>query len=164
MKHIIFRKKLIAILSAMILVASCPIVAMADNDYSSSSTIKTETSKETSRMTSSDWAELQSQVEAEISSQNAEQSDKKSSNENSKGGSFKDFKDGKYVGNGEWLLVIGIILIVLGVAGIGFVVIMMLRRKKISQRANSKQYSVKSQRRPPNKSDGSSGRRIAPKK
>lgn len=82
----------------MILVASCPIVAMADNDYSSSSTIKTETSKETSRMTSSDWAELQSQVEAEISSQNAEQSDKKSSNENSKGGSFKDFKDGKYVG------------------------------------------------------------------
>ena len=159
MKHITFKKKLIAILSAMVLAVSCPIIAMAEDDYSSASTIKTEASKETSRMTSSDWAELQSQAEAELSSQNAERSSK---SPNSKGGSFKDFKDGKYVGNGEWLLVIGIILIVLGVAGIGFVVFMMLRRKKMSQKANSR--TANNPRRQANGGNGSSGRRIAPKK
>ena len=53
MKHITFKKKLIAILSAMVLAVSCPIIAMAEDDYSSASTIKTEASKETSRMTSS---------------------------------------------------------------------------------------------------------------
>ena len=63
MKHITFKKKLIAILSAMVLAVSCPIIAMAEDDYSSASTIKTEASKETSRMTSSDWAELQSQAD-----------------------------------------------------------------------------------------------------
>ena len=162
MKHITFKKKLIAILSAMVLAASCPIIAMAENDYSSASTIKTEASKETSRMTSSDWAELQSQAEAELSAQNAERSSKSPSNENSKGGSFKEFKDGKYVGNGEWLLVIGIILIVLGIAGIGFVVFMMLRRKKMSQKANSR--TANNPRCQANGGNGSSGRRIAPKK
>ena len=46
MKHITFKKKLIAILSAMVLAVSCPIIAMAEDDYSSASTIKTEASKE----------------------------------------------------------------------------------------------------------------------
>lgn len=89
----------------MVLAVSCPIIAMAEDDYSSASTIKTEASKETSRMTSSDWAELQSQAEAELSAQNAERSSKSPSNENLRAEALKILKMANMseTANGFWL-------------------------------------------------------------
>lgn len=163
MKQMTLRRKLIAIIAAMVLATSCPIIAMADEDYSSSST-ESDASETTSKMTSEDWAELQSQAAEELSSQNAANNGAVTNKDNSKGGSFSDFKDGKYVGNGEWLLVIGILLIVVGAAGIGFVVFMMVKRKKALSK--KKVYPTNTAKEPQNKNNGngSSGRRIAPKK
>lgn len=167
MKQTTFQKKFIAVLSASVIAASCPIVSMAVED-SGSGISQSESSDHTSRMTSDDWAELQSQAEAELSSQNAEQSKKSSekSDKNDNNGAFKDFKEGKYIGNGEWLLVIGIILILLGIAGIGFIVFMMLRRKKLSMTAqNGKNKYPRGSRSASSQNNNgtSSQRRIAPK-
>lgn len=138
MKQKTLKKILIAILSAMLITVAFPITAIAVEDYDSYSDELSSSYEESSQnlgITAEDWAELQSEAEAELNSQNNEQSKSASSNKNgdNQGDSFKDFKEGKYIGSGEWLLVIGIILVVLGVAGIGFIIFMMVRRKKLLQ-------------------------------
>ena len=183
MKTKIFRMKILLILATAAVMLSLPFAAAAENEYDYNEYSDTISSN---GMTSEDWEELQSEVGAVISSQNAENSTSPSqgNSQNPKGGSFKDFKDGNYVGNGEWLLVIGIILIVLGAVGISFIVFMMVRRKRLVDA-----MTAKSARRPPKREknsehdmedlglflaefnestrpyngNGQSGRRIAPK-
>lgn len=173
MKQKTFKKRLIAILLTMLITTVLPITVMADEDYNSYSDDSSDSYEESSQktgITSEDWAELQSEAEAELSSQNAEQSKNSASSDKSnsnQGDSFKDFKEGKYVGSGEWLLVIGIILIVLGIAGIGFIVFMMIHRKKLLQAMamhnRRKKYPAGTPRTSNQNNGNSSGRRIAPK-
>lgn len=173
MKQKTLMKKLTAILLAMLVATAVPITAIADEDYNSYSDDSSGSYNESSKksgITSEDWVELQSEVEAEISSQNAEQSKNSVSSNKSnsnQGDGFKDFKEGKYIGSGEWLLVIGIILIVLGAAGIGFIIFMMIRRKKLSQamamRNRRKKYTAEAPKTSHQNNGSFSGRRIAPK-
>lgn len=126
------RKRLTAILSAMLIVSTCSVTAMADEEYSNYSAESLEPSQNTG-ITSEDWAELQSEIESKVNSQNSQKSKNSPSTNKDGEDGFKSFKEGKYIGSGEWLLAIGIILIVLGIAGIGFIAFMMFRRKKLVQ-------------------------------
>lgn len=175
-------KRIALLLTMLVLLTSFPVTAYALDQIDNSTNSNVSNSKE---MTSGDWAELQSEAQAEISrQQNSENNKPGENNEEPKGGSFKDFKNGSYVGSGEWLLIIGIILIVLGAAGIGFIVFMMIRRMKLSKSKSNKMKTVAPTRREKlsestNTSQslfvesndlgnsytrrGSSGRRIAPK-
>lgn len=135
-----------ALLFAIFAVAiSFPLSVAAENE----STVIASSASQSEGITSDDWEELQSEAQAELSAQNSKESNSASEtgkNEEAKGGSFKDFKEGSYVGSGEWLLFIGIILVVLGVAGIGFIIFMMIRRKKLSDAMSSKKVTASAKR------------------
>ncbi len=183
MKLKTLRIKAFLISAVFAVMMSVPLAAYAENDYYDYS--DTESSMQSDGMTSEDWLELQSEAQAAINSQNDGNNSSPSQKDknNPKGGSFKDFKEGGYVGSGEWLLVIGIIFIVLGAAGIGFIVFMMVRRKKLAYAKAAKKSVPPAKREKKNddpedlglflaefnsstrpyNGNGHSGRRIAPK-
>lgn len=147
MKIKTFGMKTALIFTVCAAVISFPLSAAAEN---SNTSVDSSVSSQSEGMTSEDWEELQNEAKTELSAQNSEENKAAAAttgeNENPKGGSFKDFKDGSYVGNGEWLLAIGIILVVLGVAGIAFIVFMMIRRRRLLNSMSAKRTAMQAKR------------------
>lgn len=102
----------------------------AEGELPDSSLIGDTTSVDTDEMTPEDWAALKNQTDSKGESSKSASPKLASNVKDSSGGAFKDFKQDSVSNDGEWILILGIVLVILGVAGIAFVIVTSVIRHK----------------------------------
>lgn len=126
---------------------------LAEGELPDSSLIGDNTSVDTDEMTPEDWAALKNQTNSDSKEESSKSvSPKLASNvKDSSAGAFKDFKQDSVSNDGEWILILGIALVILGVAGIAFVIVTSVirhrNRKKAAEKGSSKHQKQPAPRR-----------------
>lgn len=116
----------------------------AEGELPDSSLIGDNTSVDTDEMTPEDWAALKEQTNPDSNEESSKSASPKlaSNVKGSSAGAFKDFKQDSVSNDGEWILILGIVLVILGVAGIAFVIVTSVIRHR-----NRKKTAIKKQQK-----------------